>query len=176
MMAVVLVVGISATLITLTIGGDGPEKKLRNEVERFATYSQFASERAVLSGQSMGLVLEPPEWQDNPSEAGWRYRWQRMTPEGWLDDPAIPAIDMPKDVVLDIVIEDLPWSWERAPEIKLPIVAFYPSGDMTLFKIGFRDERNPDYEQHVTINEWGQVVWVEQAEMLAEIAELRDFE
>jgi general secretion pathway protein H len=165
-MVVIFVIGITAVGVSLVIGGGGPDTELRKAVERFATLSDFASERAILSGRPVGLMLEPPAWRkelDENLEKSWRYRWQMMGPTGWEDDPNLETVELPPSVQLDVTVEGQMWEWEDAPEVRLPVVVFYPSGEVTPFKIEFRDQRIPDFSQNVVVNTWGEVEWLEQA-------------
>jgi len=169
---VLVLVGILMGGVTMAINQGGPEKELNDIVGKFTAYADHASEMAILSGKPLGLMLEPPEWQENPLDAGWRYRWQTMTLEGWTDYEDLPAIEIPKEIKLYVTLENQLWEWENAPEVRLPIIAFYPGGDLTDFEIEFTfDSFDLDISEHVAVDEWGRIVWTEKVEMLEEIAE-----
>lgn len=164
-MVVIFVIGISVGMVSLVVGRGGPDTELRQIAGRFATMSSFASERAVLTNQPVGLLLEPPAWQeaaDENMEKSWRYRWQTMGLTGWQDEAGLEAVELPPTVLLDVTIEGQMWEWEEAPETKLPIAVFYPGGEVTRFAIEFRDERMPDFNQNVKVNDWGEVEWLEE--------------
>lgn len=164
-MVVIFVIGISVGMVSLVVGRGGPDTELRQLVDRFATLSDFASERAVLTNQPVGLLLEPPAWHkevDENLDRSWRYRWQTMGLTGWQDEAGLEAVTLPSTVLLDVTIEGQMWEWEDAPETKLPVAVFYPSGEVTRFAIEFRDERIPDFSQNVKVNNWGEVVWLEE--------------
>lgn len=163
-MVVIFVIGISVGVVSLVVSRGGPDTELREIAERFATLSDFASERAILTNKPVGLLLEPPAWQkevDENLEKSWRYRWQRMGRGGWEDEPGLEAVELPSTVQLDVTLEGQMWEWGEAPENKLPLAVFYPSGEVTRFAIEFRDERMPDFTQHVEVNDWGEVEWLE---------------
>lgn len=163
-MVVIFIIGISVGMVSLVVGRGGPDKELREMTERFATVSQFASERAVLTGDPVGLMLEPPAWQeelDDDLERRWRYRWQKMGRGGWEDETTLPPEELPASVQLDVTVEGQMWEWEDAPEIRLPVAVFYPTGEVTSFVIEFRDRNIPDFSQHVEVDAWGDVVWRE---------------
>ncbi|WP_045856902.1 prepilin-type N-terminal cleavage/methylation domain-containing protein [Teredinibacter purpureus] len=172
LLVVLIIVGTVMGGVGVAINQGGPEKELAKVVSKFTAYAGHASDVAILSGKSLGLMIEPPEWQENPLDKGWRYRWQMMTQAGWQDYAELPAIDIPKGINLYVTIEGELWEWENAPEIRLPLVAFYPGGDLTLFDIEFTlDTFDLDISEHVTVDDWGRIVWTERAEMLAEIEE-----
>lgn len=163
-MVVIVIIGISVTAVSLVVSRGGPDTELREIAKRFATLGDFASERAVLSGQPVGLLLEPPAWReetDENLEKSWRYRWQTFGRGGWEDADKTEPTELPPAVHLDVTVEGQMWEWQDAPEVRLPIAVFYPSGEVTEFHIEFRDERMPDFSQHVEVNDWGEVVWVE---------------
>ena len=170
-LVVLLVVGIAVSGVSLVVNRGGPDQELNDVVERFAALSQHASDMAVLTGEARGLVLEPPAWRDNPDEEGWLYRWQKMTFEGWVDDPQVPPVEIPVAIDLSISIDEQLWSWERAPENKLPIIAFYPAGDITPFELEFIHDDVEDRAEHIVINDWGEVVWQEKQALLEELQE-----
>lgn len=178
LLVVLVVVGVVMSGVTIAINQGGPEKELNDIVEKFTAYADYASEMAVITGKPIGLMLEPPGWQENPLDAGWRYRWQQMTLEGWVDYAELPVMDIPTYIALYVTVDEELWDWEDAPEVRLPVVAFYPGGDATLFEIEFALEgmelsldMSGSVSQHVTLDDWGRVIWKEQAEMLKEIEE-----
>lgn len=169
-LVVLVVISVTMGGAMLAVNSGGPEKDLKDTVEKFAAFADHASEMAVISNEPMGLLLEPPGWQEN-LDAGWRYRWQKLTIEGWQDYETLPAVDIPKNISLYVTIEGELWEWEEAPKVRLPAIAFYPGGDMTYFEIEFMLDDFSETSEHVKVNEWGSVVWVEQEEIMAEIEE-----
>lgn len=171
-MVVIFVIGISVGMVSLVVSRGGPDTELRAIAERFATLGDFASERAVLTGNPVGLLLEPPAWRketDENLEKSWRYRWQELGARGWTDVDSLQGEELPPTVQLDVTVEGQMWEWDDAPKIKLPVAVFYPSGEVTLFAIEFRDERMPDFSQNVEIDEWGQVSWKERPRAAEEL-------
>ena len=166
-MVVIFIIGISISVVSLVVSRGGPQEELQEIAERFATVGSFASERAILTNQPVGLMLEPPAWQaEDYSGPGnrWRYRWQRMTSTGWQDEPELAPVALPATVHLDVTVEGQLWEWQEAPEVRLPMAVFYPSGEVTQFSIEFRDERVPEFSQQVAVNEWGELEWLEGAQ------------
>ena len=62
-------------------------------------------------GEPIGLMLEPPAWRENPLDQGWLYRWQKMTPQGWLDMDDIEAVEIEKEVELAVYIDEQRWEF-----------------------------------------------------------------
>lgn len=177
-MVVIFIIGICVGMVSLVVSRGGPDTELREIAKRFTTLGEFASERAILNGDPVGLLLEPPAWQeelDENLEKSWRYRWQQVTLAGWEDDPDIEPVTLPPSVQLDVTVEGQMWEWEDAPEVKLPVAVFYPSGEVTTFTVEFRDQRMPDFSQHVEVNSWGEVVWRERPGAIADEDTDRDF-
>ncbi len=171
LLAVLFVVGMALSGAMLVVSQGGVEKQMGKEVERFAAFSEYAREMAIVSGDAVGLVFEPPAWRDNPLTEGWRYRWQKLTYEGWADIEGMPATEFDPEIDLGVTIEDQLWTFKpnEKPEIITPIIAFYPGGDITPFEIEFTHKEEPELSEHVEVDVWGNVVWREKAEMMEEL-------
>ncbi|WP_245792359.1 GspH/FimT family pseudopilin [Teredinibacter waterburyi] len=175
-LVVLVVIGVVMGGVSVSVNQGGPEKQMRSAVEKFANYADFASEMSVLNGRPFGLLLEPPSWSENPEDRGWRYKWQVMTEQGWIDYPELPAVELDREIKLFISIDDEDWDWQDAPEVNLPAIAFYPDGEATRFNIEFSLDDFDETSENVALDDWGRVVWVEKEEMLEEIKEeLGDF-
>lgn len=171
-LAVLMVIGIAMGSVVAFISQDGAQAQMDKAVERFVVISDHISELAILAGEPMGLMLEPPEWRDNPLEEGWRYSWKKMTAQGWQDVPNVPAVELPTTYQLVVLIDEIEWEYEDAPEERLPLVAFYPSGEVTPFEIEFSSSDLPGEVETVIVDVWGKVVWKERAELEAQQKEL----
>ncbi|HEY7774836.1 MAG TPA: prepilin-type N-terminal cleavage/methylation domain-containing protein [Marinagarivorans sp.] len=169
-LAVIAVLGIALASVTLTIGRGGPESSVTEKLEQFMAISEFAADRAVLSGDPMGLLLEPPQWQSDSEpewdNLGWRYRWQAGNVNGWFDVPELKPISFDPETKLVVLIDNMEWRWEELLDRSLPVTAYYPTGDISPIEIRITDERLPDYSQTIHINEYGQLEWKELAEEL----------
>lgn len=168
-LAVVFIIGIAASGVLVFIGQGGAEKSVDDAVERFVGISEYMSELSILSGEPVGLLLEPPDWQDNPLDSGWRYRWQKMeSATGWKDIEEIDQVEFDTKMELAVFIDETPWEYENAPEERVPLVAFYPSGEVTPFEIEFTHEDLPGESETVYVDVWGSVVWKERQEQKEE--------
>lgn len=171
-MVVLMMVGLVFSLVLFNFGDDGPSKRMQKTVEEFTLWSKFAAEMAIVSGEPIGLILEPPEWQKDPDNNGWSYAWRKMTHQGWQEIESLPKQQVERDILLGITLEEQLWSYSaEAPEISEPIIVFYPTGEVTPFEIEFTHELENDLLETVAVNLWGEVVWKEQQEVLDEIKE-----
>lgn len=174
-LVVIMIVAIVAGASTAFMTMGGPKKEMKDALEKFVVISEHVKELAILDGDSIGLVLEPREWRENPLDQGWSYSWLRMTPQGWQAIESVSAVEFPVDVELRVLIDDISWDYEKkAPEVKVPQVAFYPSGEVTPFEIEFTHEELPGESQTVMVNLWGNVVWKEREEEERELLEQYD--
>jgi general secretion pathway protein H len=171
LMAVMLVVGLALGIVTVSVGHGGPEKQLYDKLDQFLIQSDFATEHAVISGEALGIMLEPPDWQvaANPEldvdEVGWKYRWQILTEKGWQDVPNMPAVSLPPDIEIDVTIGKKRWDWRaKATDKKSPVISISPSGEITQFVLEIKHSLVRDFIQHIELSEDGAIVWREVAE------------
>jgi general secretion pathway protein H len=171
LMAVLMVVGLALGIVTVSIGHGGPEKQLYDKLEQFLIQSDFATEHAVISGEALGILLEPPTWQvaENPEldldSVGWRYRWQIYGPKGWQDVPNMPPVSLPPDIEMEVTIGKKRWDWRaKTTDKKSPVVSISPSGEITQFVFEIKHSLMRDFVQHIELSEDGAIVWREAAE------------
>lgn len=163
-LVVLIIVGIIVSSVTAFVSTDSPAQVMDKAVDKFMVFSDHATETALISGETVGLIALPPQWREDSFTQGWAYQWQKETAQGWVDMPELAPVEIPLEVELIILLEGKEWSWEKAPEIRLPIIAFYPSGEVTPFEIEFVHTESDVSSQHVLIDEWGELVWKEQEE------------
>ncbi len=168
MLTVVFLIGIAVGGVSVFITQDGPEKRTNEAVEKFVVICEHVSELSILSGEPVGLLLEPPEWQEDPLEAGWRYSWKRrVNVENawvWMDLTDVASVELEKQFRLRVTLDEIEWEYENSPKVKEPIVAFYPSGEVTPFEIEFEHDDVPGEKETVYVDVWGRVVWKERQE------------
>lgn len=172
-LTVMFIVGIIVGGVSVFFNVKGPEEELKKTVEKFTVISNHISELSLLAGEPIGLVVEPPEWRDDPIEKGWRYSWKISRPvEGgspeWFDLPDVPPVEIENAIELNIVLNDQAWKYKDSPEVLTPILAFFPSGEVTPFEIEFVHDEVFEQTQTVMVDVWGEVVWKERQEMLEE--------
>ena len=168
LMAVILVIGLGLAMVSLTMRGGEPEEEIWNAIEQFMGLAQFASERAILSGETTALFIEPPEWQvqrgQSVTDIGWRYSWITSSSEGWLKIPNLPPITLPPTVQLRVEVDEMRWDYEAQVDRTMPVAAYYPSGEITAIRIEISDRRAPGFTQHIEVDETGNLVWREAPE------------
>jgi general secretion pathway protein H len=168
LMAVIFVIGMSLGMVSLAVSTGNPKSDVWDNIEKFIGVAEFASERAVLAGETMGLILEPPEWQaqrgQSANDYGWRYRWVTSSREGWKEVDNLPAISLPESMHLTVLVDDKLWKYEDQVDRAAPVAAYYSSGDISQIEIEWTDEREPGFTQHILVNESGELVWKEAPE------------
>lgn len=170
-MAVLFVIGLSLSMVSLVFSRGGPRDDVWEAIDQFMGLAHFAGERAILSGETMGLLLEPPLWQtergQSADEVGWRYRWVTDSSQGWQPIHNVDPVSLSPTLRLEVEIDGLPWDYDAHIDQETPIVAVFPSGDISDFRIEFSDTREPSFVQTLAINEEGQLVWLEEEEELS---------
>ena len=174
LMVVILVIGLAFGIASVAINNGGPEKDIEAAIDKFMIISEFAGERAILSSESMGLRLIPPQWQhedyDEFDEAyndiGWQYEWVSGSEAGWQPIPNYPKINLPPLTKLTILIDEVEWKWEEVLDRHTPLAVLYPSGDVSYIEIQFSHKDDSEFSQTVKVDESGELVWVELKERL----------
>lgn len=168
LMAVIFVIGLSLGMVSLSVNIGGAKNDVLDEIEKFMGLAQFANEKAILSGEAMGLMIEPPLWQaqrgQNPDDIGWRYRWVTNSSEGWQEVPNLPPVSLPPSMRLTVEIDEVLWDYANQLDRTVPVAAYYSSGDVTVISVEWSDEREPGFTQNVEVDETGQLVWREAPE------------
>lgn len=164
LMAVIFIIGLAIGVASLSISRGGYQEQLWDMLDKFLGYSQFASDQAVLTGQTVGLKLEPPVWQYEtdreraPDEIGWRYTWVLATPVGWQNIPNVNPVELPPNIDLEIEVDGTLWEYEKQLDRSMPVAAFYSSGDITDISILLFDKSFPEYAEKIYVNESGKLV------------------
>lgn len=168
-MVVMLIIGLSLSMVGLVVNRGGPKDQVYETIEQFMGLANFAGEKAILSGEAMGLVMEPPLWQagrgQDIDDIGWRYRWYTNSSEGWAALPNLPAVSLPASIDLVIEIDENVWDYEAQLDRTTPLMAYYPTGDITNVYMEISDSRDREFVQHLEIDENGILVWREAPEL-----------
>ncbi len=174
-LTVVMLVGFVVGGVSVFFSQDGVDQRLKKTVERFVVICDHVSELAILSGEPIGLMLDPPAWRQNPLDEGWRYSWVKRVNQEWQELPEVPPVEIENTIELLVFIEEQEWKYDDRPKDKLsarqPLLAFYPSGEVTPFEIEFVHDEVPSDTQTVTVDLWGKVVWQEREEELQALDE-----
>lgn len=172
MMAVVFLVAIAFGMSVFLFSENDRERKLSKAIERFTLLSQHAAEMASVNSESYGLILEPPAWREDPLTQGWRYRWQRLGVAGWVDASELGEEEFEVGVDLRISIENQLWKYDDEPLALVPIIGFFPGGDITPFEIEIAHQELNTEPQHIEVNAWGDIIWRERVEAEEEAEDL----
>lgn len=153
LLVVIFIIGVIATMATLSIGVATSEKGAEKEIERLAELLALASEEAVLQGREFGLLLYEQQYEFTAFDYS-TSRWEPLIDE----DGAFRLRKLPAGLRLEIeldgrpvkLLEEKPVSTERnLPENSrekadvpssqsqdrgtVPPVVILSSGDMTPF-------------------------------------------
>lgn len=99
LLVVVVIIGILATMFTLSVGITSGDRELEREADRLQALLQLASEDAVLQGRELGLRFYPDAYEFSvldPVEG----RWQVVS-----QDPLLRERKLAEDVELLVTIE-----------------------------------------------------------------------
>ena len=179
MMAVVFLISIAFSMSVFLFSDNDPERQLSKALERFTLLSQHASEMSGVNSEAYGLILIPPAWRDDPLTQGWLYRWQRLGRNGWEDVEEFGQEEFAPGVELSISIEGQEWEYDddkdEMPNPLVPIIGFFPGGDITPFEIEVGHQDFDMDPQHIEVSIWGEIVWRERQEAEEEAEEMMEF-
>jgi general secretion pathway protein H len=157
---VVFIIGILATMMTLSVGITGVDRELEQEIERIEALINLAAEEAVLEGQEIGIrfyenryEFSTETWFTRESEETETtvLRWRLM-----IGDDLFKPRDLSEDLLLELEIDGRqiimePFSERKQREERLreeeveddengykPQVFILSSGDITPFTLNVR--------------------------------------
>jgi len=140
---VVFIIGILATMFTLSVGITGGDRELEREVDRLRALIGLASEEAVFQGQEIGLKFLPRGYEFSlfaPEENAWVV----LTGDDLLSPRDLPAellVELEIDgraVVLKAGDKQQQNSEEDPDEEYRPQIFIFSSGDVTPFELLLR--------------------------------------
>lgn len=170
-MVVIVVVSFMVGGAIFIVGGKDPAKDLDGSIEKFTAYAQLMSDLSLVTGEPVGLIIQPPTWRSMEVPA-WGYQWKRFVQgedasgdivAGWMEIESVEIIDFPSELDLYIELEGEEWDWEDNEPIDLPIFVFHPSGETEPlgFQISFTHEAVFDEPQTVEVSPTGIFIWLE---------------
>jgi type II secretion system protein H len=186
LLVVLFIIGLlfGAVSLSVNFGGD-PEEQLEIEAIRLLEFARLAEERAVLTGEPVGLRLIPPA-ASTEIEPSWSYEWQRYRAGRWFpaDDP-LSARELPGHIEISLQVEgqevDLLAIENAASENNkrrggeegeenqqgpMPSIVFYPGGEITPFYLTLFDAKEIDHQQVLTSQRTGAVERLDEEEAL----------
>lgn len=143
----ILLMGISAAAVTMSIGNSGPQQALDRTAQQFIAATEMVLDETVLSGQFIGIVIEKTSYQFVFYKDG---KWVRLEKDRLLSEKQMVA-----GISMDLVLDGLPLvqedekqeSWFEEPLIEPssedkkkhpePQVMLFPSGEMSAFELTF---------------------------------------
>ena len=156
---VVLLMGLAASAVTLSMGGGGQKQSLDRLAQQFMMSSEMVLDETVLSGHFIGIVIEEDsyEYVFYDEEGNWKPLEQ---------DRLLANRQMEPGIELVLVLDGLPLvqedeeqdSWFDEPLIEKsadekkkypePQILLFPSGEMSAFELAFvaKDEMGKEIE------------------------------
>ncbi|PTA48532.1 type II secretion system protein GspH [Shewanella morhuae] len=146
-MLVILLMGLTAAAVTMSIGNSGPQQSLDRTAQQFIAATEMVLDETVLSGQFMGIVIEKTSYQFVFYKDG---KWLPLD-----EDRLLSEKEMEQGVVMNLVLDGLPLvqedeeddSWFEEPLIEPssddkkkhpePQIMLFPSGEMSAFELTF---------------------------------------
>ena len=146
-MLVILLMGLTAAAVTMSIGNSGPQQALDRTARQFIAATEMVLDETVLSGQFIGIVIEKTSYQFVFYKDG---KWEPLDKDRLLSEK-----QMDPGVVMNLVLDGLPLvqddeeddSWFEEPLIEPsaddkkkhpePQVMLFPSGEMSAFELTF---------------------------------------
>ncbi|WP_299009361.1 type II secretion system minor pseudopilin GspH [uncultured Shewanella sp.] len=158
---VVLLMGLAAAAVTLSMGGAGKDSALEKTAQQFMQSVDLVLDETVMSGDFVGIVVEPDHYQFVIYDEG---KWQPLK-----NDRLLSEREMPSGVDMSLVVEGLPLVQEdeeksssftddgpfieKTDEEKKkfpdPQILLFPSGEMSAFELTFAG-RN-DSNQYIDV-------------------------
>lgn len=168
-MLVVLLMGLAATAVTMTMGNSGPKQQLTREAQRFMAATETVLDETVLSGQFIGIVVDKDKYHFVLFKEN---KWQPLE-----QDRLLAEKQLPEGISLSVELEGLPLvqedeeqdSWFDEPFIEEsdadkkkfpePQIMLLPSGEMTAFELSFiaRDNQGETVEVLVSGDSLGRL-------------------
>jgi len=158
LLVVVFIIGIMATMFTLSVGiAGGTDRELRREAERLETLLALALEDASFQSRELGLRLYPARYEFSVFNRGDPFD---PTDDQWipLEDDVLGARELPAVFALELEIEERSVNLERSEkdvEKKYePQLFIFSSGDFSdSFDIHVRSlEEDRSYSLSVAID------------------------
>lgn len=144
---VILLMGLTAAAVTMSIGNSGPQQALERTAQQFMAATELVLDETVLSGQFIGIVIEKTSYQFVFYKDG---KWNPLEKDRMLSEK-----QMETGVSLNLVLDGLPLvqedeeekSWFDEPFIEAktedkkkhpePQIMLFPSGEMSAFELSF---------------------------------------
>ena len=162
---VIVIIGLSVSIVTLSIGGSKDESVTRKEAQTFLQAVDFASEQAVLNGDVIAMFITPKETGEKLGKQ-WCYSWKLFRQSGWAEMPEDTLNEhcMPENMQWDLVVEGRIYSYDPDLETQPPVLVFSSSGETTPVEMAIFEHGSDAEAQRIEIDLMGNVIWRNQEE------------
>jgi general secretion pathway protein H len=160
MMIVVVIIGLSVSLVALSVGGTKDESATQKEADLYIRAIDFVSEESVLNGEVIGMFVEQKESSDSSAKT-WCYHWQRFRDGNWIDMPEDTLTEhcMPENMQWDLTVEGRLYNYDPDLETHPPVLVFSPSGEATPVEMSIFESGSGSEAQHIDIDLMGSIHW-----------------
>lgn len=164
-LVVVFIIGLTAGLISLSVGKDKKDSAPYQETQLLLQKIAFVSEYAALNGEVIALFAREEASEDELHKR-WCYSWQRLRDNMWgaLPDDILPEHCLPFDLSWEMVVEDRLYVYDPDLEVHPPVLLFSPSGESTAVEMTLFESAVSDSAQHIEIDLMGNSRWLEEDE------------
>ncbi len=166
---VVLLMGLAASAVTMTMSGADRNKELERTALQFMAATEMVLDETVLSGHFIGIVVEDTSYKFVYYDEG---KWQALDQDRLLSER-----QMDPGVEISLILDGLPLvqedeeqdSWFEEPLIEKseedkkkfpePQIMLFPSGEMSAFEMTFfsHDEKGKEIEALVVGDSLGRL-------------------
>ena len=166
---VVFIIGLTASVISLSIGDDKKESAPYQEASKLLQVIAFVSEYSALNGEVIAMFVSQKE-SENALNTQSCYSWKRFRDNGWGELPGeiLPEHCVADTVVWELVIEGRIYAYDPDLEIQPPVLVFSPSGEATPVEMALFESAasasSSNNAQHIEIDMMGNSRWLEQDE------------
>lgn len=171
-MVVILILGLSLGIVSLSIGGDKGASATQKEAENFMLTARFVSEQTVLNSQIIGLFFEPRP-VEGTTDMQWCYRWQQRRDNTWQEvSETLAERCLSERMQVEMIVEDEPYEYDPDLTPTPPVLVFYPSGESTPLELAIYESQGgftaDDTIQRIEIDMMGGLRWLNQEEAEAD--------
>lgn len=166
-MVVVMIIGLSAGMVTLAFAPDDASR-LEEAADKFLLQAEFVAEQTTLTGEVIGLFVRPTQSRQGEQ---WCYRWRQFRNSSWQPvSDFLPDQCLPTDAGVEMIVEGEEYEYDPRTTSAEPLLIFYPSGEATRFEIALFAQFEADEDvQRIEVDMMGRVRWLNREQELAEL-------
>ncbi len=169
--AVIVIIGLMAAIISVSIDNRVTASATRNEAQLFLQAIDFVGEQSVLNSEIIGMFVTLKDTEDL-TDKQWCYNWQRFRDGGWKDLPEDTLSEhcLPEGMQWDMSIEGHLYAYEEDLETQPPALVWSPSGEATPIEMKFFESASrstgdsKSEVHHIEIDMMGNSRWLEKEE------------